>query len=117
MLASKTIIADIYSVPTLIFDEIDTGVSGKAAGKVGNKLSAISKSHQVLCITHLAQIASMSDNHYYINKMIDKERTFTNVSILDYEGKTNEIARLLSGEISSENTIRLAKEMLENTKK
>jgi DNA repair protein RecN (Recombination protein N) len=97
MLAIKTILADVDSIPTLIFDEIDTGISGKAAQKVGEKLSYLSKSHQVLCVTHLSQLACMADNHLLIEKTSNGENTFTTVRNLDHKGRIEEIARIIGG--------------------
>ncbi len=97
MLAIKTILANVDAIPTLIFDEIDTGISGKAAQKVGEKLSYISKTHQVLCVTHLSQLACMADNHLYIEKNSDGENTYTTVRKLDHKGRVEEIARIIGG--------------------
>ena len=109
MLALKSVIADRDSIPTLIFDEIDTGVSGKAAQKIGVKLREISRSRQVLCVTHLSQIAVMADTHYMIEKHDENNRTVTNVHLLDFDGRVQEIARIMGGENPSEL-------MLENAK-
>ncbi|MCX7923250.1 MAG: DNA repair protein RecN [Clostridia bacterium] len=117
MLAIKTILADVDSVPTLIFDEIDIGISGRAAQKVGEKLSFISKNHQVLCVTHLAQIASMSDSHYLIEKTSSEEATQTKVDKLGKAEVKNEIARILGGANISNITLKHAEEMLENSRK
>lgn len=102
MLALKSVIADKDSIPTMIFDEIDTGVSGKAAQKIGIKLREIGKVRQVLCVTHLAQIAVMADNHLMIEKKIVGERTETNVTQLDFSGRISEIARIMGGEDPSQ---------------
>lgn len=102
MLALKSVIADRDSIPTLIFDEIDTGVSGKAAQKIGVKLREISRSRQVLCVTHLSQIAVMADTHYMIEKHDENNRTVTNVHLLDFDGRVQEIARIMGGENPSE---------------
>lgn len=98
MLALKSVIADKDSIPTMIFDEIDTGVSGKAAHKIGIKLREIGKLRQVLCVTHLSQIAVMADNHLMIEKKIIDERTETHVTVLDFDGRTKEIARIMGGD-------------------
>ncbi|MCR5599360.1 MAG: DNA repair protein RecN [Ruminococcus sp.] len=98
MLALKSVIADKDSIPTMIFDEIDTGVSGKAAQKIGIKLREIGKVRQVICVTHLSQIAVMADNHLLIEKQIVKDRTETHVMQLDMEGRVAEIARIMGGE-------------------
>jgi len=97
MLAIKTILANVDAIPTLIFDEIDTGISGKAAQKVGEKLSYISKNHQVLCVTHLSQLACMSDNHLFIEKNSNGENTFTTVRYLNRKERIEEIARIIGG--------------------
>ncbi|MBR3282994.1 MAG: DNA repair protein RecN [Ruminococcus sp.] len=98
MLALKSVIADKDSIPTMIFDEIDTGVSGKAAQKIGIKLREIGKMRQVICVTHLSQIAVMADNHLMIEKNIVGDRTETSVTQLDMEGRVAEIARIMGGE-------------------
>lgn len=97
MLALKNVIANKDSIDTLIFDEIDTGVSGIAAQKIGMKLSSISRFRQVLCVTHLAQIAVMADNHILIEKKIVGERTVTTVNSLDKGQRVDEIARIMGG--------------------
>ncbi len=117
MLAIKTILADVDRIPTLIFDEIDIGISGKAAQKVGEKLSTLSRGHQVLCVTHLAQIASMADQHFLIEKVSDEKSTKTMVSKLPGDGSVMEIARLIGGETSSETSLKYAEEMLNNARK
>ncbi len=117
MLGIKTVLAKVDKIPTLIFDEIDTGVSGKAAQKVGEKLSFISRNHQVICITHLAQIASLSDQHFLIEKYSREQSTCTEVKKLSGENLKVEIARILGGANISNNTLKLAGEMLNNAKK
>ena len=107
MLALKSVIADKDSIPTMIFDEIDTGVSGKAAQKIGIKLRQIGKVRQVICVTHLSQIAVMADDHLMIEKKIVGDRTETSVTKLDLAGRTAEIARIMGGDHPS-------KLMLEN---
>ncbi|MCR4796071.1 MAG: DNA repair protein RecN [Ruminococcus sp.] len=98
MLALKSVIADKDSIPTMIFDEIDTGVSGKAAQKIGIKLREIGRVRQVICVTHLSQIAVMADNHLLIEKQIAGERTETHVMQLDMDGRVAEIARIMGGD-------------------
>lgn len=98
MLALKNVIAEKDSIGTLIFDEIDTGVSGRAAQKIGIKLKQISRLRQVLCVTHLAQMAVMADNHLLIEKNIQGDRTVTTVRTLDHEQRKYEIARIMGGE-------------------
>lgn len=115
MLAIKTILAKVDSVPTMIFDEIDAGVSGKAAQKVGEKLAYISKNHQVICVTHLAQIAAMADNHYKIEKTSDSDTTRTRVKMLCESDSVSEIARIIGGANISDITIKYAEEMVKNS--
>ena len=98
MLAIKNVLANVDEVPVMIFDEIDTGISGKAAKSVGEKLKQISKTHQVICITHQANIAAKGDYNYYISKRIDNGRTLTNIKQLNEEETIKEIARISSGE-------------------
>ncbi len=113
MLAFKTILAKTDSIPTLIFDEIDTGISGHAANIVGEKLSKISKRRQVLCVTHLPQIASMADHHYYIEKTSQNVSTTTVIKKLEYQDRIIELGRLLGSKKLTDLTIQHAKEMLE----
>jgi len=112
MLAIKTILADIDAIPTLVFDEIDTGVSGKAASRLGEKLRTVAGSHQVICITHHAQIASQADWHYLIEKKEQEGRTLTRVKLLEGSDREEEITRLLSGEHATETARNLARELL-----
>lgn len=100
MLAIKTVLSDIDEVPVLIFDEIDTGISGKAANSVGSKLKKIAKKHQVIIVTHLATIASQGDYNYYIYKEVAANKTNTNVKLLNESETIREIARIASGEIT-----------------
>ncbi len=97
MLAIKTVLACTDTVDTLIFDEVDTGISGSAAEKVGLKLREVSSECQVLCVTHQAQIAALADHHYLIKKQVEQGRTFTEVQPLDYDGRVNELARIIGG--------------------
>ena len=113
MLAIKSELADTDDIPTLIFDEIDTGISGRTAQKVAEKLSGIGRSHQVLCITHLAQIAAMADQHFLIEKGVAKGKTATNVYRLDEEASIKELARLTGGAQMTDTVYRHAKEMKE----
>lgn len=110
MLAIKTILADSDKVPVMIFDEIDTGISGKAAKSVAEKMKIISKKHQVLCITHQANIAAKGDYNYYISKNIKGENTVTNIKLLTEDEVIKEIARISSGDITGV-AIEHAKEM------
>ncbi len=112
MLALKSVIADKDSVPTMIFDEIDTGVSGRAAQKIGIKIRHISKIRQVLCVTHLSQLAVMADSHLLIEKKTKDDRTTTSVTLLDNNGRINEIARIMGGENPSELILKSAEEEL-----
>lgn len=112
MLAIKTILADIDAIPTLVFDEIDTGVSGKAASRVGEKLRTVAGMHQVICITHHAQIASQADTHYLIEKKEQDGRMLTQVRLLGQTDREEEITRLLSGEHATETARKLARELL-----
>lgn len=115
MLAIKNVLASADDIPTMIFDEIDTGISGRAAQKVGIKLSEIAQKRQVLCVTHLAQIAAMGDHHLLIEKQTDEIRTYTNVRSLDFEERKHELARIISGNPDSEITLKSAEELLKRT--
>lgn len=112
MLALKNVLAERDSVPTLIFDEVDTGVSGRAAQKVAEKLKSVSRSRQVLCVTHLPQLAALADTHFLISKQEHDERTFTSVVALDTDGRKQELARIIGGANITETTLRSAEEML-----
>ena len=112
MLAFKAVTGDFSGIPTMLFDEIDSGISGVTASVVGKKLKELSKRHQVICITHLAQIAAGSDHHYRIAKEDTGERTESRVFELDEAGKVNEIARLLGGMNITETTIKNAEELI-----
>lgn len=113
MLAIKTVLADSDEIPTLIFDEIDTGISGRTAQMVSEKLSIIAKSHQVICITHLPQIAAMADYHFEIAKSADGGRTTTRIHALDEEQMVAELARLLGGARITDTVLQNAREMKE----
>ena len=113
MLALKTVFANNDDIQTLIFDEIDTGISGKTAVKVGEKLRNISKGHQVLCISHLPQIAVMADQNLFISKSTDGKSTQTNIDVLDKNGKIKEIARLIGGSNLTEGVLKTAREMIQ----
>ena len=117
MLAIKSVLADKDDVDTLIFDEIDTGISGRAADKVGLQLQNVANSRQVICVTHLAQIAAYAQNHLLIEKSVSNERTYTNVISLDYESQIREIARIMSGSDLTQNLYNSAKELLDRSKK
>lgn len=111
MLALKTVFADSDDIGTLIFDEIDTGISGKTAAKVGEKLYRIARNRQVFCISHLPQIAVMADQHLFLSKSTDGLTTRTNIKVLDREGRIGEIARLMGGSRISEGILASAREM------
>lgn len=112
MLAIKSVLADCDNIPTLIFDEVDAGISGRAAQKVGVKLAETARKRQVLCITHLAQIACKADMHLLIEKRISDERTRTSVSELDFEGRKRELARIIDGRGESPTALSAAENML-----
>jgi DNA repair protein RecN (Recombination protein N) len=114
MLAIKTVLSQSDTIDTLIFDEVDTGISGKASMKVGMKLREVSNSRQVLCVTHQVQIASLAENHLLIRKNFVNNKTFTDVVSLDRNGRINELARIMGGIEITENTKKLAEEMLDN---
>lgn len=117
MLAIKSILADSDNVGTLIFDEIDTGVSGRAAVSISNKLSAIGESKQVICITHLPQLAAAADNHYLIVKDTNGDMASTMLNELDEKGRQEELARIIDGREVSELALQHARQMLENAKR
>lgn len=112
MLALKNVLAERDKVPTLIFDEVDTGVSGRAAQRVAEKLRAVSKNKQVLCVTHLPQLAALADTHFLIEKSERDGRTFTAVTPLDFDGRKRELARIIGGTSITETTLQSAAEML-----
>ncbi len=111
MLSIKSVLANRDEIDTLIFDEIDTGISGRAAQKVGHQLKKVSLGKQVICVTHLAQIAARADHHLYIEKNVIGGRTVTEISPLDFEGRKRELARIIGGELTEQNLIS-AEEML-----
>ncbi len=113
MLAFKNILADYDRIQTLIFDEIDTGISGRTAQIVGEKIYEISEKHQVICISHLPQIAALGDSHYIINKKTLGQKTQSYIERLDYEERVVEISRLIGGADITETTKKHAIEMLE----
>lgn len=114
MLAITNVIASNNIVETMIFDEVDTGISGSASQKVGYKLKSLSESRQVICITHQAQIAALADTHFLIRKTVDSNRTYTQVTQLDFEQRKHEIARIIGGVSITELTLKHAEEMLLN---
>ena len=116
MLALKNVLSSKQDTASMVFDEIDAGVSGVAAQRVGEKLATLAKNRQILCVTHLPQIAVMADTHFAISKSINEGRTFTHVEELDFEGKKNELARLSSGENITKSSLSNAADQLEAAK-
>lgn len=114
MLAIKNVLSDKDQIDTLIFDEVDTGISGSAAQKVGLKLKEVSKTRQVLCVTHLSQIAALADSHFKIKKSVSNGKTYTEVTPLDHEGRRDELARIIGGVEITQATLDYAEEMLHN---
>lgn len=114
MLSIKSVLADKDNVDTLIFDEIDTGISGRAARKIGIQLKRVSKLRQVICITHLAQIAAIADNHMQIKKETREDNTYTSVETLTGDDRVYEVARIMSGSDITENLYKTAKELIES---
>ena len=120
MLALKAVLAENDSIGTLIFDEIDTGISGRTAQKVSEKMNVIGRKHQVICITHLPQIAAMADVHFLIEKSVNKNSTISTIRSLSYEESVAELGRMLGGVTITDTVLESAKEMKElarNTKK
>lgn len=113
MLAMKNVLTEQESVGTLVFDEIDTGVSGRAAQRIAHKLSAIGRKKQTLCVTHLPQIAALGDHHLLISKSVENDRTYTSISSLRGEERAREIARMLAGDEITDITLNNARELLE----
>ena len=113
MLAIKNVLSQQDQVSTLIFDEVDTGVSGRAAQKVAEKLRSVAANKQVLCVTHLPQIAAMGDTHLLISKTEREGRTYTTVTPLDREGRKQELARIIGGANITDITLKSAEEMLQ----
>lgn len=116
MLAIKKVILEIENIPVIIFDEIDSGISGKTASIVGKKLHEISRDKQVICITHSPQIAAFGDHNYLISKSSDDSNTYTDAKKLNPDEKINEIAKLIGGIHITENNVVSAKELVENCK-
>ncbi len=111
MLALKSVLAENDGIGTLIFDEIDSGISGRTAQKVSEKLKAIARNHQVICITHLPQIAAMADVHFYIEKTVEGQATRTRLTLLDEEGSVAELGRMLGGAAVTDKVLENAREM------
>ena len=97
MLALKVILAELDQLPTLVFDEVDIGIGGRIAESIGHKLKLLARSHQVMCITHLHQVACWGDNHFTVKKQASRGRTVTQINHLDEDGRVEEIARMLAG--------------------
>ena len=114
MLAIKSTMADRDQIPTVIYDEIDTGVSGMAAGRIGETLRRSAKDHQILCVTHTAQIAAMANHQFLIRKQVQDDRTYTRILPLDEQGRVQTIAQLISGDHVTDLSLANAKEMLEH---
>lgn len=114
-LALKTVLSGADKVSTMVFDEIDSGISGKTAEKAGRKMKELGRGKQVICITHLPQIAALADSHYLIKKTLSGNAFETDVTLLDMEGRTKEVARIISGKNISENAIKTAFEMIKNS--
>jgi DNA repair protein RecN (Recombination protein N) len=112
MLALKSILNEQDPVPVMVFDEVDSGISGSVAEKVGTKLKKIAEQKQILCITHLPQIAGMADSHYRVHKTVSGKRTRSTIIELDYEHRVEEIARMSGGETITETTLKHAREMI-----
>ena len=113
MLAIKTVLANSDQMPIMVFDEIDTGVSGKTARKIGIKMLSLSKTSQLFCITHSAQIASLADSHFLISKSDVSGSTETRVDVLDYSGRVAELSRILGGIDITDSQRAAARDMLE----
>ncbi len=117
MLALKTVLADKDEIETLIFDEIDTGISGRTAWKVSEKMGILGKGHQLICITHLPQIAAMADTHFYIEKQVTNDRSVTEIRQLNEKESVEELARMLGGALITENVLKNAEEMKDLARK
>ena len=112
MLALKSVIAKTDNMPTMIFDEIDTGISGATSEAVAKQMAIISKNHQVICVTHSQQIAAMADTNFLIEKFEKDDRTITSVKQLNFEEKVKEVARFMSGEHTNEISLQNAKQLI-----
>lgn len=113
MLALKTIFSSSNGITSIIFDEVDTGVSGRVAQAIAEKISAISVQSQVLCISHLPQVAAMADQHYLIKKQVEHDRTFTTISEIKLEDRVEEVSRMMSGAVITEATLKHAQELIQ----
>jgi DNA repair protein RecN (Recombination protein N) len=112
MLALKAILAELDRIPTMVFDEIDVGIGGRTAQAVAEKILGIGQSRQVICVTHLPQIASMAQRHFYIEKRVEADRTHVAVDALMMKERVDELARMLGGAEVTETTRKHAREML-----
>jgi DNA repair protein RecN (Recombination protein N) len=112
MLALKSVATEGEQSKTLVFDEVDTGIEGRVADVVGEKLKVLSQTHQVVCITHLPQIASFADVHYRIEKSVSRGRTLTGIARLNHQGRIREIARMLAGAAITESALRHAEQLV-----
>ena len=112
MLATKAVLAGHDRVPVLLFDEVDANIGGETGNAVGKKLAALGKSHQVLCITHLPQVAVCGATHFAVSKTVKDGRTITDVKLLDQDGRIEEVARMLGGRDLTKVTLQHAREML-----
>ncbi|MEO0236214.1 MAG: DNA repair protein RecN, partial [candidate division WOR-3 bacterium] len=117
MLAIKRVLAEVDDVGTLVFDEADTGIGGKVAEMVGKKMKSISKNRQVIVITHLPQIAAFGDTHFLVEKKMEGNRTLVNIRKLTEDERKREIARMLSGEKITEESIKYAEKFLESVRR
>jgi len=117
ILALKIALAEVYQVPTLIFDEIDTGIGGTALSSMAQKIAELAVEHQVILVTHSAQLASFAQQHLFIDKYVEQDRTYTSIKSLDHEARIKELARMLDGEKYSDLTLQHAREMLESRRK
>ena len=113
MLAIKTVMAESDNIETLIFDEIDSGISGRTAQMVSEKMNTLGKNHQIICITHLPQIAAMADSHYLIEKSVEDQNTYSRIYELSQEASIKELARMLGGVKITDTVIESAREMKE----
>ena len=114
MLAIKASVSSGDNIPILVFDEIDAGISGRIAGKVGKVMKELAKTHQIISITHLPQIAALSQRHFYIEKSDLKDETVTKIRVLDESEKVTEVAKLISGENVTEASEKSARELIES---
>ena len=117
MLAIKTVLADNDDIETLIFDEIDSGISGRTAQMVSEKMNVLGRNHQIICITHLPQIAAMADAHYLIEKSVENQTTVSKIRLLNEEESINELSRMLGGVEITDKVKESAREMKELAKK